>query len=432
MRQFENSFRIATPIWRVLLLCTVIIAQNFLSQDLFSPLVVLAGFSILIVSYGKIKRSYLKLVWPLFGVFVIGIIGAFNHESHDILRDIAFALVPLALIYIGYWLGSDKRMWPLILRVMAFCGLVLAVNHLSTFVTNPELLGENAFDVRQVAGGGGGALVTFSLVLGLFQKRLGIGHLFPMIFPRFIFIAVLLASFVLSYSRTDIVIAIIFLLSLWGVLSRVNLRLILVIVVLSAGFVTIIATVPEGETGTLRSKLARSVTEVAVSNYEDLTDINTNWRGFETYRALLSFSSSSVAQQILGQGFGALVDIGFDMEFVRVGVQLRYIPILHNGYAYILIKAGMLGVLLYAIFYFKIIRQGMRYSQSPYFEERLLARLLLGCIWSLIIVMFVIGGMAQTAEPALVLLLGYLVRRMELLQVMRQRDSGYQKVSATQ
>ena len=173
---FEESRRAVTPIGRLWLLGVVILAQNFLSQDLFSPLVVLAGFTILISTYGKIKRSYLKLVWPLLGVFVIGFVGAFNHEPHDILRDVAFALVPLALIFIGYWFGSDERMWPLILRVMAGCGLVLAVVHLSAFVFNPELLSADVYDVRQAAGGSG-VLVTFTLVLVLFQYRLGVGRL---------------------------------------------------------------------------------------------------------------------------------------------------------------------------------------------------------------------------------------------------------------
>lgn len=422
--QFEESRRAVTPIGRVWLLGVVILAQNFLSRDLFSPLVVLAGFTILISTYGKIKRSYLKLVWPLLGVFVIGFVGAFNHEPHDILRDVAFALVPLALIFIGYWFGSDERMWPLILRVMAGCGLVLAVVHLSAFVFNPELLSADVYDVRQAAGGGG-VLVTFTLVLVLFQYRLGVGRLLPKVLPRLVIIAVLLASFILSYSRTDIVIAIMFLLSMWGALSKINLRLVLVAVVLAVGFMATIAMVPEGETGTLRSKLATSATEVAVSNYEDMADINANWRGFEAYRAWESFSSGSVVQQIFGQGFGALVDLGFYMPLG--GVDLRYIPILHNGYAYVLIKTGLLGLVCYVFFYVNIIRYAVRYSNFLNREQGFLSRLLLGCVWSLILVMYVVGGMAETAEPALVLLLGYLVRRIELLRGKRLPEHGQEK-----
>ena len=417
MRQFENQIRSAVPFFSVFLLCTVMVAQNFLSSELFPPLAVFAGVLVLVFSFGKIKHSYLKLVWPLLGVFLIGIVGAFNHASRDILRDVAFALVPLALIFMGYWFGSDERMWPFILRIMVLCGFVLAVIHLSTFVINPELLNADLEEVRQTAGGG--VLVTFAMVLGLFQSRLGVGRLSPKYLPRFIFIPVLFTSFVLSYSRTDLVVAIMFSLALWGTLSRISLRSVLIVVVFAVGFVALIVMVPEDETGTLRSKLARSATEVAVSNYEDMADINANWRGFETYRALVSFSSGSVAQQIFGQGFGALVDLGFVMDFGKVdGVQLQYIPILHNGYAYILIKTGLLGLACYVFFYASLIRYAVRYSDSLNGEQRLLSRLLLGCVLSLIMIMYVVGGMAETAGPALVLLLGYLVRRIELLRII--------------
>ena len=427
MRQFENQIRGAAPFFSVFLLCTVMVAQNFLSSELFPPLAVFAGVLVLVLSFGKIKHSYLKLVWPLLGVFLIGIVGSFNHAPHDILRDVAFALVPFALIFIGYWFGGDERMWPLILKIMVLCGFVLAVIHLSTFVINPELLSAGVEEVRLTAGGGG-VLVTIAMVLGLFQYRLGVGRLSPKYLPRFIFLPVLFASFVLSYSRTDLIVAIIFSLALGGALSRINLRSVLIVVVLAVSFVALIVMVPEDETGTLRSKLARSATEVAVYNYEDMADINANWRGFETYRALVSFSSGSVAQQIFGQGFGALVDLGFVMDFGKVdGVQLQYIPILHNGYAYILIKTGLLGLACYVFFYASLIRYAVRYSDPLNGEQRLLSRLLLGCVLSLIMIMYVVGGMAQTAGPALVLLLGYLTRRLELLRKSSLPEYGRDK-----
>jgi len=423
----RQSLRTVTTSGRVLLLCVVILAQNILSRDLFSPLVVLSGISVLLITQVSFKRSYLRLVWPLLGVIMFGALGAAGHEARDILRDIAFAIVPLVLIYIGYWLAGDARMWPLILKVMVSCGTILAIFHLSAFAINPELLVADLEDVRREAGGSG-ALVTFALVLVLFKNRFGLVRLIPKYLPRFVTIGVLLASFVLSYSRTEIAVAIVLALSLLGTLSRLNLRFVLAVVVLVVGFLLITVSVPTNETGTLRSKLANTVAEIAVSNYRDMSDINANWRGFETYRAMQSFSTGSVVQQILGQGFGALVDLGFVMEFGKVvGVQLRYIPILHNGYAYILIKTGLLGLVCYVIFYLYVIRCAVRHSYQKNSEQEFLSRLLLGCIWSLIAVMYVVGGMAETAEPALVLLVGYLVRRLELLRVAQLMGSGNKK-----
>ncbi len=70
-------------------------------------------------------------------------------------------------------------------------------------------------------------------------------------------------------------------------------------------------------------------------------DINVNWRGYETYMALKSFEEYNFFEKILGHGFGTKVDVG-SAEFLGK----RYIPILHNGYPYILVKSGYLGILL--------------------------------------------------------------------------------------
>jgi hypothetical protein len=396
----------------VLVLCAVLFAQNFLPTDLSSPFIVLLGLSIM--AFGKIQRSYLKLVWPLLGVLFVGFIGVYDHEMRHILRDIAFALTPITLIAIGYWIAGKRAMWPLILKVMVNFGFILAAIHLSTFLLNPGLLSLDLEEVRKAAGVGAGSLATLSLVIGLFQYRLGIGNMFPNYLPRLIALPVLLLSFVLSYSRTEFVVMVVLTLALLGLVTRVNLRTILVAVVLVVSLFAMVVTTPEGEVGTFRSKLIRSATEVAVSNYETRKDINDNWRGFETYQVLASFSNGNIQQQILGQGFGALVDLGF---YIGLGeTDLRYIPIFHNGYAYVLIKTGLLGLAFYVFFYVSVIRYALRYNDSLNLEQRFLARLLFGCALSLILIMYVVGGMAQAAQPAFVLLLGYLVRRIEQLR----------------
>lgn len=413
MRAFENPYRVSATTLTMLALCIVLLTQNTLPIEFTSPFTVLLGLIALIMTHMKIRRSYLKLTWPLMGVLVIGIVGVFNHQLLDILRDVSFALTPISLIFIGFWAADNKKMWPLIFKIITICGFILAIIHLSAFIQDPTLLGANLEDVRRSAGVGSGSAAVLSLVIGLFQYRLGIGNQFPKFLPRFIALPVLLASFMLSYSRTEFVMLIVLSLALFGWVIRVNLRLMAIAVAVIVGIAVITVVTPENEEGTFRSKLVRSTVEVAVSNYEDQADINNHWRGFETYRALVSFLSGDVVQQIFGQGFGALVDLGFVMDFGKVvGVQLRYIPVLHNGYAYVLIKTGLLGIVLYVIFYINIIKYAARYSNYENKEQRFLARLLLGCVLTSILLMFVVEGMAEAAEPALVLLLGYLVRRI--------------------
>jgi hypothetical protein len=404
---------------RVLVLCAVILAQNFFHYELSSPFIVLLGLSIL--AFGKIQRSYLKVVWPLFAVLVIGFIGISSHELNHILRDVSFALTPISLISMGYWIAGNKGIWPLILKVMVLYGFVLAVIHLSSFVLNPVIFTAGSMEVRKVLGGTG-ELVVLAFVLGLFQKDIKRTALFLGLLPRFIVMPVLLASIVLSFSRTHLMVAIILCFSLLGWVSRINRRFVLAITLIMLGYIAFAVVTPENETGTFRSKIVRSVTEVAVSDYLDMSDIQNNWRGFETYKAVETYLSGNTQQYVLGQGFGALVDLGFYMPLGGEGdVSFRYVPITHNGYVYILVKVGLLGLVCYAYFYVKVTKYAVRYSHSMKSELRFSARLLLGCILSLIAAMYVVGGMAEMHNSEMVLLLGFLMRRIGQFQPENNR-----------
>jgi hypothetical protein len=409
VKMLKNTLCVSTAS-RVLVLSAVILAQNFLPTEFSSPFIVPLGVSIMV--FGKISRSYLKLVWPLIAVLVIGFMGVFGHESRHIYRDVAFALTPIALIFIGYWMAGNKGMWPLILKVMVIFSFVMAVMHLSAFVLNPELLSTESMNIRKEAGGTGD-LVVLAFLLGLSQKYFGINGLFPRLLPRLLAMPVLLVSFVLSYSRTELMVGIILSLSLLGWVSRISPRLVLALAVLIGGYSVLAVITPVNEEGTFRSKIVRSATEVTIADYQDYSDISRNWRGFEAQRAVETYLSGNALQLILGQGFGTLVDLGFSMALGGEGeTEFTAIPIMHNGYVYILVKAGLLGLACYAFFYISVIRYAVRCSHSTNNEQRFLERLLLGCVLSLIAVMYVVGGMAEMHSSELVLLLGYLMRRI--------------------
>lgn len=391
-------------------LCAVAIIPGVLSVEWFAPLIVLLGLIIWMMTAGDRSFSYLRLTWPLWLVFIMGLQGVFRHGVFHILRDIAFALTPVCLLFIGCWIAEKPRMQTLILKLLIACSFILSVNHLLSFMLNPDLLSAEAVDVRQIAGNGAGNLVVLAFVLGVFQNRLSTGKLFFKLLPRFVALPILLASIVLSYSRTEFVVLLVVAFSLWGWLTRVKFSSLIGVGAVALSLLVVVATTPEGEIETFRGKLANSISEITVANYQNDEDINTKWRGFETARVLQSFADGSVLAQIFGQGFGALVELGFEM---RLGEEyFRAIPIFHNGYAYVLIKSGLLGLVCYALFYFYVLKHAVRIGNAPQPEPRFLGRLLLACVLSLILTMYVVGGMAEAHDSILVLLLGYLMRRI--------------------
>jgi hypothetical protein len=161
------------------------------------------------------------------------------------------------------------------------------------------------------------------------------------------------------------------------------------------------------------TKVIRSLQEISISNYENFNDIALNWRGFETFKTFQQYWSGTTFQLFIGQGFGALTDLGFYMGLGGdASVEFRYIPVMHNGYGYILLKYGFLGFLLYITFYVKLISISLRHHNSNAPQIAFYARFLLGLTLALACVMIVGGGMAELVNSEYVILTGVLFNKI--------------------
>ncbi len=409
----ENSvMRLIVP-WKLLIIISIIVIPSVLPAELFSPILVLTGLFMLILNGGKIKISYLKIVFPLLLILLIGCIGLSNHSNRHIIRDVTYALTPISLLFAGYYFSDSRITLQKIFKIIVFISLIFSLIHLFQFLVNPLLLLEKIDIIRQKIFNPAGEIIILSLILGLLQYRLGFDNLFPRYIPRFIGIPLLLLSFVLSFSRVGSVIAITLFLSFIGSSIRINWKSILSLVVLSLSFIFFILTTPAYETGTFRSKVSQSITEIAVSDYQDMSDINQKWRGYETYRALLKFSKEGIAGKILGSGFGSVVDLGIT---IKLGDSyLSEIPIFHNGYAYLLVKTGLFGLGCYLIFYFRLLKYSFKFKKTGNTEYVVLAQILLGFTLSMILSMYVVGGIAEIHNSELLFLSGFVLGRLEII-----------------
>ena len=388
----------------------VIFSSNFLSAQIAAAIFLLLILIVLTFGDNRISKNYLKIIWPLVVILIIGMLGIYGQKETDIVRDFLYALSPIALISLGYWLAGRRFGWKKLLKTMVFAGVILALIHLQTFALNPSLIGADLNTVNK-ASYVSGDLVVLALVLGLFQRRFGMGNIFPRFLPRSVAMTFLFLSFVLSYSRTELVIFLILCVALLGYLHRFNRRSAFVVAAVAI-VVLVFSAMPSAEDGSLSffSKLIRSLTEVSISNYSQQEDINSNWRGFETYRVIATYISGGALEKVFGQGFGSLVSLGFTMTLA--GSDYDHIPIVHNGYAYILIKAGVAGLLLYGFFYLKLLQTAVGHANSKSTQTKFLALLLLGIVLSLAITMYVVGGPPEVHSSEFVLLLGYLTRQL--------------------
>jgi hypothetical protein len=143
---------------------------------------------------------------------------------------------------------------------------------------------------------------------------------------------------------------------------------------------------------TVAIKLRRSLDEMLLTDNVNPTEMILNWRGFEAYNAQLMLDQASALRKILGYGLGATVDLG--QEIVFEDGPIRFLPILHNGFYYLMIKYGLIGALVYVV---SIVRFGLLGKFSP---DNLAVgdRMLRGTIITILLATAVITGLYNKTE----------------------------------
>lgn len=158
------------------------------------------------------------------------------------------------------------------------------------------------------------------------------------------------------------------------------------------------------EKGTIAYKFAHSLEEIMPSDYYIRGDIAKDWRGYETFHGFQSYLDGSIFNLILGHGFGKLADM---KTFMLLGSEkIRYIPILHNGYIFVLLKTGIVGLILYFLYIVKFIRLGLQASRMSDSRVLFAGRIIVGLGVVFLFTTYVICGMFNKSSlfSAMVLL----------------------------
>jgi hypothetical protein len=324
---------------------------------------------------------------PLLMIAIVSSLGLFyDYPFYDVVKDLWYLLNPVLILLCGYILFSHIRDIVSLVHAIVMSSAILALMHLSSFIINPEYLTDNYLNIRGEVSKG---VLVVSLALALcvyhFFSSQKIIKL-PSVLLGLISI-ILFVSIVLSFSRTVWLVLFIMLFFLFGFhLLRywyIKLWVILcgvIIVVLVAWF----SNISGAEEKSFAWKLLRSIDEIS----SDDSDIHKNWRGYESYRAALVYNESMLIQKIFGHGAG----YSLDMEvYVKLGgMEYRYIPWLHNGYWYVLLKAGAFGFLFYFIFFWLAWRHTS--CNGKVFFTDFASNLSLGIIVTLMITTIITAG----------------------------------------
>lgn len=361
------------------------------------------------------SKSLAVLISCFFGIIATGFVFGAENDLYPFLKDAWYFINPITLVAVGYCFGTQAPQLHEALRMLTIAGVILAMLHLSRFAINPDLLIMPATEIRAIAGNGNFVVgISCALLLatvGHWKKMLAIS-------PSFGWVTLLIcgASMALAYSRTLVLVAFVFYIALRGLLIGrriVKLGAVGFTALALIGLVAVnLPKATEAEKKTFSGKLLRSAQELTVSDYRDEQSINDNFRGFETARAIKSYVDGGPIRWLGGRGFGHFVDLGVYL-FLGEG-PMRYIPVLHNGILYVLVKTGAIGLALYLISFGWLYKKGLNAATSNNINQQFAGRLVQGAVAVILATSWLISGpFNKSALMAVLLLLGFCLAIVE-------------------
>lgn len=348
----------------------------------------------------KMFRRVMNLVLLLVTA-VISCVYTFNNPKADIIRDSIYLIYPVLMLIIGYIQALKFKDMKVILKTVIIAAVILSLIHLGKLMFNPTILSGTIRDIR-LALGNGYTLTVIALGIMIYSKRYEL-DLLRRKSTKFWFMLLCLSSLLLSLSRTLPIMLAIFIICLgWRSLPKRKRRgeftrkaYLKVSVSLFALLFLGLMMIPISQTAAfeqISDKFSNSLSEIHIEEYRTIQDINHNWRGYEAYRALIEYDKFDNLQKVIGGGLGKLIDL--NLTIMLAGKIYREVPIIHNGYMYILVKTGVLGILLYLYFLYAVIKDGFNLQRKALNKNnKMLGRLMIATGFSVLVTTYINTGM---------------------------------------
>jgi len=166
-----------------------------------------------------------------------------------------------------------------------------------------------------------------------------------------------------------------------------------------AAVVAVVALVGGAGAGT--DLAVKWIDELAFQDAWTMDDLGSRYRAYESFAAYTSFASLAPLQKAFGAGFGSMIDLG--VPVVLAGTEYDAVPWIHNGYLYVLVKVGLVGMAAYLLFLAKV------YAASYPDSSTLGPALARGTVVGLLLANIVICGWFNIESVFAYLVLGYMI-----------------------
>jgi hypothetical protein len=401
-----------------ILLLVLIVASFFHIQ----PVVI--GIALIIIAM-PLKKHFaaLKLV-RLFAILIIpiilGLFAGFSNNNYLIFKDFYYFLLPVLFILSGILLACRLKI-DQFLKTLVYAGVVtsIIVTSISIYyvgfgsLTNPY----SAHYAMGIVGAPGPPIAIACLLL---TRKFNI-KLFAK--SRFnLFFAINAFGVYMFASRTYLIITLCFMIMLIADKMKKQWILPAAFVVMVLFFLLPLNIFkPTSSADSFVDKMLGSFNELSIGNYNTEEEINMKYRGYESFMALNQYLNGDTKDWVFG-GLGKLVDL---KTFLRLGEDTEYefIPVLHNGWLYLLIKTGIVGILTYIVVFFRLIfinwRKYANAESKP--AIRLFAALTIGCILSLFLTNYIVTAFFNVEMSIIMITLGYSYLNFNYLLFLNER-----------
>jgi len=395
-------------------LLILLLMRYFIGSELFLIIafcylmlwIIIRNDGILFINTGS--KVYYLIIIMVVGIF-IGLVKTGEYGVYPIVRDVFYILNPVIFIQIGVYVQKKWRVKFDVYKTIIVLSAMLSIIGVVSFFSNIELIKEASTvgalkeemvftDVSTVVG----------CVLLITERERGIKYFSKKV--KIILMLIFFTYLIVSFSRTNLIVLVLMIMpfvvsneNFGGTVKRMMTGIVLLAIISSILYVAI----PNAVIDNFLYKITNSSLELSTKNdWTNPVNIVHNWRGYEINCAKKIFSQGNLQEKLLGYGYGKGIDVGEYAYLVMDGSSTT-IPILHNGYYTMLIKSGIIGIVLYLLFYLDHIKTAFWRIRSKYnsFE----AKLYLGVVLALMIITYFVDGIiSKKSILEMCLLLGYL------------------------
>jgi|688.fasta_scaffold00529_6 hypothetical protein len=303
---------------------------------------------------GRYSLKILTLLLVLGILFFCSAISTFfyDYEFFNILRDIAYIIKPVLGLILGY--NITKALGERTLNHTINIGVLVAFLHILIILFGYFITGIRDLHALRAIGGYYNDFEVFVLILVVFKNQFNV----KLSTKQFVFYLIIIStSLLLYFSRANFIQFALLCISILGYLRLTpkSLR----IVAISAFFIIIGYTIlwqinpkrnGEGiEAFLYKVKIAPIEPFKTKINVNDYKEFNDNFRSYENLMTVRQVFNEGYRSVFFGSGLGSTVNYGRDM-LTTEGTYVKHAPALHNAYATMFLKAGLLGVLLLNVF----------------------------------------------------------------------------------